>query len=174
MSEQKLTRAEEIAAGRRRRSPSANINGMFLRLGVDPATKDPNYEYRWINDDKGRLQAMTQQDDWDFVANREVASDDRNMNETETRIRRVVDKTASGEPMYAYWCRKYKPWYDEDLHHQTKLVQEKRKAMIQNMHDGSPGTASDDPQHIYIPAEAKNAIAATEARENRIRRSQKG
>ena len=72
MSEQKLTRAEEIAAGRRRRSPSANINGMFLRLGVDPATKDPNYEYRWINDDKGRLQAMTQQDDWDFVANREV------------------------------------------------------------------------------------------------------
>ncbi len=174
MSETRMTRAEEIAAGRRRRSPSANINGMFLRLGVDPATKDKSYEYRWINDDKGRLQSLTQQDDWDFVANHEASLDDRNMNETETRIRRVVDKTASGEPMYAYWCRKYKPWYDEDQRTQTKLVEDSRKSMIRSMHDGSPGTAADDPQHTYIPAEAKHAIAATEARENRIRRSQKG
>ena len=164
----KMSRAEEIAAGRRRRQDGANINGMFLRLGVDSSTKDPNYEYRWINDDKGRLEALTQQDDWDFVENHAVALDERNLNQSDSRIRRVVDKTASGEPMYAYWCRKYKPWYDEDQNRRLELDQEKRQARISNPVSTLPAGERD---FAYVPPEAKHAAAETETRERRIRRA---
>lgn len=171
MSNHKMTRAEEIAAGRRRRSDSANIDGMFLRLGVDPTIKDPNYEYRWINDDKGRLQACTQQDDWDFVENHEAAMDDRNLSQSESRIRRVVDKTASGEPMYAYYCRKYKPWYDADQSKISELAHSKRKQIIQDVSSASSNISADEKDMLYSPAEAKIAAAQTEQRE-KVRRSQ--
>ena len=175
----RMTRAEEIAAGRRRRSSSEDMNGLFLRLGVDPATKDANYEYRWINDADGRLQALTQQDDWDFVENHEAALDERNLNDSETRIKRQVGTTKTGEPMWAYWCRKYKPWYDEDMRKQAQATDARHREMIQRQNAGGAGTLAGDPSHTYIPAEGKHAIKQTLQRVEReeaaqIRRAQRG
>ena len=82
--------------------------------------------------------------------------------------------TASGEPMYAYYCRKFKPWYDADQRVITESAHAKRQSIIKNQHDGTAGTAADEPDKFYIPAEAKHAIAATEQRERRILRSSKG
>jgi hypothetical protein len=166
----RLTRAEEIAAGRRRRNPSESMSGLSLQLGVDPETKDPNYEYRWINDDKGRLESLTQRDDWDFVENDNVAADNRNLNESESRIRRRVGINQAGEPLYAYWCRKYKPWYDEDQRKLADAASAKRQTLIQTQ-----DSVGEDPAHTYVPKEAQIAAAQTMAAEQRrIRRSQKG
>ena len=133
----RMSRAEESLGRRRRRNPAADYNGTFLRLGIDPAYKDPNYEYRWINDDKGNLQFWTQQDDWDFVENAAIASDGRNLNESDKRIRRVVGKNQSGQPLYAYWCRKLKEWYDADQREQARRNQERYRSAVHNQTPGA-------------------------------------
>ena len=170
----KLTRAEEIAQGRRRRNPSEDMNGLRLRLGVDADLKDPDFEHHWFNDDRGRLELATHQDDWDFVKHPEIAKDDRNLNESESRIRRVVGQNEAGGPLYAYYCRKYKPWYDEDQKQLAAAATAERRALIKKQHVDSKGVASDAPDVLYIPKEAQRAIARTEKselRESKIRRS---
>ncbi len=170
------SRAEEIAGHRRRRNPAADYNGTFLRLGVDPSQKDPNYEYHWFNDDKGSLEFWTQQDDWDFVENGAVACDGRNLNESDKRIRRIVGKNQSGQPLYAYWCRKPKEWFDADQAEQVKRTQERYRQAVHNQTPGAvDGISQDDLQASYIPAEIQSAINTTEGRERAqaIRRSQR-
>jgi hypothetical protein len=145
--------------GRRRRR-SSDFNGNYMRLGVDENLKDPAYEYRWINDDRSRLEARTKQDDWDFVDDPAILADSDKNEKTDTRIRRVVGQSQGGAPMYAYLCRKRKEWCDEDRRAKADRRMQQRQQMIKAQHTGTGGVA-EDPRHTYIPEEAKAAIAAS-------------
>lgn len=146
------TRAEEVQETRRRRS--GDFNGLFLRLGVDEALLDRrNFVYRWINDDKGKIEAKTQQDDWDFVVDTSIKGADG----IDTRIRRQVGRTESG-PLYAYLCKKRKDYYEEDKAKEADVRRSQRENRILKQDTGARGGVSDDPANTYIPAEVDAAI----------------
>jgi hypothetical protein len=152
-------RATSEQVQRRRRL--TDYNGNYMRLGVDESLKDRAYVYRWINDDRGRLEAKTKHDDWDFIADPAITADSAHNNSTDTRVRRVVGTSQGGAPLYAYLCRKRRDWYNDDQRAKTKQRTQQRQQMIINQDAGWSGGVVDDPQHTYIPAEAQAAIATS-------------
>lgn len=152
-------RANDEQGRRRRRSD--DFSGNYRRLGVDERLKDPAYEYRWINDDRGRLENKTRQDDWDIVDDPAILNDSDRNDKVDTRIRRVVGTGQGGEPLYAYFCRKRKDWCEDDRRAKAERRTQQRQQMIRQQHAGGSGGVADDPQHTYIPDEAKAAIAAS-------------
>jgi hypothetical protein len=173
-TESRMTRAEEVAAYRKRRQENSAYNGTYLRLGVDEIQKDPDYVYRWTNDDKGKIHSRTVLGAYEFVENKELADNSKNLNESDNRIRREVGKSSSGAPLYAYLCRKRKDFYDVDQELKTEGVIERRRSMVRNQTDGEGGLAA-DAAHAYIPREVRSAIQTSESTENvlRVRRSRK-
>lgn len=172
-------RAETERGQRRRRSNS--YRGYDLRLDVPASLKDPNYVYGWCNDEKGKLQRRTIEDDWDFVTKSELnipSHDDhgfnaKNLNESDTRIRREVDSATSARPLYAYLLKKRREFYIEDEAERTKRNTDLKRSLITTQR--APGSVGDSAQdneefarHSYIPGEVRQAIATTE---QRIRRA---
>lgn len=98
-------RAEAEQQRRRRRDDLS-----FGRLrNLDVENKDPSYEYRWINDDPGRVHKLTVQDDWDVVtADGPTHDKDKGVG---SGIERIVDK-ATGKR--AILVRKLKEYYVAD------------------------------------------------------------
>lgn len=149
-------RATEERTVRRRRND--DYNGHYMNLGVDETLIDPNYEYRWINDDRGRLEKRTQQDDWDFVNDPKIHADPKNVT-VDSRVRRVVGTTKNNQPLYAYYCRKRKEWCEADRRSKHSARSERRSRMIRNQQDTTAdGGLSADPKHTYIPAEGWSAV----------------
>lgn len=110
-------RAEEVQTGRRRRSglgPERN-----LKLAIP--NKDPNYEYRWVNDRPGRVQQLTVHDDWD-KAPETMAGAGLGSSVTE----RNVD-SYTGER--AVLLRKRKEFYDADKAEEAKALDARDEAM---------------------------------------------
>lgn len=66
-------RQQEVQQQRRRRvSLGASRN---LKLHVPEQWKDPDYEYRWINHEAGRVRQLTELDDWDVVDQGRLSGD---------------------------------------------------------------------------------------------------
>lgn len=86
------------------------------------ANKDPNYEYRWINDYTtsedgnsiriGQRVVTFQQAGWEFVENKEVSVGDAYVYKTDN-IGSVV-RVPAGQGEYMYLMKIKKEWYDED------------------------------------------------------------
>ncbi len=113
-------RKEVVAVQRRRRS------GMGLdrtrKLYVPEEFKDTEFEYRWINDSHGRIESKTVQDDWDVV---KKTKDGKEMD-----YRVPVDTfNRTGQPMYAYLCRKPKDLYKQDKAEEQKVIDDQEEAM---------------------------------------------
>lgn len=146
-------RAEETRTRRRKRhigEHGAYAHGS--RLGVDHSLLDFNaYEYRWINDDGGRLIDMTQNDDWDIVSNNggTVKLDARLGG---SAVATVVGKQANGNAMMAYLCRKPKDWYEEDQAEKSEIL-DRQLAQLRRGNDADGGSQSDyvRPDLISIP-----------------------
>ena len=172
-------RAEDTRSGRRRRSDS--YRGYDLRLEVPEHLKNPDYVYRWINDDKGRLQYRTTQDDWDFVTRDELniathddlGFDQKNLNQTEGRIRREVDSRTSARPIFAYLCKKRRDYYEADFKRDMQEQLDRRKNLIQSQRGGPVGedkaAQGDFARHSYLPGEVREAIDETDRRIRRGR-----
>ena len=80
------SRKEEIRTDRRRRENHGARRDPLAVVGE----KDPNYVYRWINDNNhGRVHSMTVEDDWDVVSTEEMGSKDKG---TGTVLERPVDR----------------------------------------------------------------------------------
>ena len=126
------SRQSEERRERRRRPGQSLARHDRLALNGD---KDPNYEYRWINDKPGRVHRMTQQDDWDLVKNDEF---DRSEEEASsgTSMERVVDRSGTK----AILVRKPKDYYEAD----QKAAQDEIDAneeTIMRGHHGAKGIA---------------------------------
>ncbi len=174
--EKYISRAEQTQDQRRRRSDS--YRGYDLRLDVPEHLKDPNYTYRWINDERGRLQTKTTQDDWDFVAKNElmIASHDdggfdaKNKSETDGRIRREVTSATSPRPIFAYLCKKKKEYVEADFREEMNMNKRRMSSVLHNQDAGGDGSlTASAPKHVYIPKEIKAAIGVTDARIRRAR-----
>ncbi len=124
----------EQRARRRRESLGTDRN---LKLHVPEDKKDPNFEYRWVNDRPGRVQQLTQADDYDVVPG--VTSE----GSTETR---VADKS-SGER--AVLLRKPKEFYESDKRSEQKVLDARDESMRRAPPPSAEGLSGSD--NAYVP-----------------------
>jgi hypothetical protein len=156
MAEKRISyREQRISELEKRRAGRTAATGPTFRLGVPDTAKNPELEYRWINDDaRGRLFEMTNNDTWDHVTSDEIALDGRNSG-TGTRIERVVGTAENGRPLKAYLCCKPKAWHAEDestrLSAHNELMAQIRREPV----SAAPGGLAADREHAYVPAEAR-------------------
>jgi hypothetical protein len=150
------SRVEATKKARRRRSDS--FDGLDYRLHVPEDLKDPRYTYRWINDEPGKIFQATEQDDWDFVYDERIRTEgdgaQKNTGEG-TRISRVVGRSKTGEPLRAYLCRKLQEYFDEDNRKRHRKWQELTAQVEQGYTPGAGGLFNSDPEHAYIPRDAR-------------------
>ena len=131
---------------------------MQFHLGVAPHIKEgdnseENWAYYWANDDKGRVQYLTQQDDWDFVEDREANADPRNKGGG-TRIERVVGRGRDGLPIRAVYLRKRREYYAHDQAIGFKRLDARASQLRAKQGDGSGSDLmAGDPAHAYIPSD---------------------
>ena len=134
---------------RQRRRKPGSINAMAgKRLTVDTSKLDPNYEYRWINDDPGRVYQMTENDDWDIVENHEIKTDAAGQG---SEVSAIVGKTDSGEGKRAFLVRKLKEWHDEDQAEKQKQVEETDEAIRRGKLAEADAEAQSMAGHAYVP-----------------------
>jgi hypothetical protein len=161
--ERQSARANESRSERRRRYTDDPYDGVQFHLGVPPHIKEgefseENYAYYWANDDKGRVQFLTEQDDWDFVEDRQADADPRNKGGG-TRLERAVGRGRDGQPIRAVYLRKRREYYNEDqargfarLDARTRNVRERQGD------DSGADLMAGDPRHAYIPSEINTTM----------------
>ena len=145
-------RQEEVKAERRRRAGSGIER--HLRLSIPEEYKDPNYVYRWINDNLDRVKLKTTQDDWDIVHEHELPNATVKQGEGEgTPIKRIVGRGPDGLPMPAYLCRKRKDYYQADKAKEQKAIEDAENAVLTHKTAaGSQGLNPSSPDDkAYIP-----------------------
>lgn len=142
----RVTRSEQTKDERRRRRSDTVILG--TKLGVSPDFLDPNYSYRWLNDDGGRIEQMTTNDDYDLVPDpaKKGKPDSDGLGSI---ISKVVGKGEGGQPLKAYLARKPKEFYDEDKARKAASIKQTMDAIGQGTPpvDGASGLGS----HGYVP-----------------------
>jgi len=140
VSEPTSGRAEEVATRRLRREgigPERN-----LKLHIPSELKDPNYEHRWVNDRPGRVQQLTQQDDWEPVPGMEGVGLGKSVTE------RAVD-SYTGER--AVLLRKPKEFYDADKKAEQKALDERDEAMRRGPLPTPEGAGGGEADKVYTP-----------------------
>lgn len=112
--------------------------GVAMRPKLALFGKDPNYEYRWVNDTPGRV-AMFKHTGWEVCSNDEV----------DTGSFRVEDATELGSLAYAivdggsglkaYVMKIKKEYFDDFLEQMAEEVDATEEALQPNSNDGAYG-----------------------------------
>jgi hypothetical protein len=141
------TRADAVKTERRRRRGNTAHSGMKLGVNEEFLDRD-NFEYRWINDNGGRIEQMTAGDDWDLVPDpaKEGKSDADGLGSI---ISKVVGKSENGSGMRAYLARKPKEFYIEDQAEKRRSLD----ATMDAIKRGVPQTGDASPlgANAYVP-----------------------
>lgn len=132
-------RVEQERQRRRRRETLGDERNMNLAVTVP---KDPNYEYRWVNDRPGRVHKLTVGDDWEIVNDELRDEKDRGVG---TGIERVGDKR-SGQRVLL--MRKPKDYCEEDRAAAQADLDEVDRSLGRGMHK-SPEALSGSA--AYVP-----------------------
>lgn len=143
-------RAEEVATSRRRRQDFGGLPNM--KLAVHEGAKDPNYEYRIINDKPGRIHQKTVMDDWDIVKTTEMNGhvDYAKQAGEGTPMAFMAGSMEGGAPMKAYLCRKPKQFYEEDKGKEQAVIDAKEESIKRGIVKGPEGQGL--PQEVsYVP-----------------------
>lgn len=128
-------RAGEVKQRRRRREGMGPER--HLKLAIP--NKDPNYEYRWVNNRPGRVHQLTTMDDWDIAPEQEGAG-------LGTVGERTVDK-GTGER--AILLRKPKEFYDEDQAEKERMLKARDETMRRGPLPSAEGAGGDGT--TYVP-----------------------
>lgn len=136
------SRAATVKTERRRRRDDGPNAG--LKLYVPEEAKDPNFEYRWFNDEPGRVLAKTKQDDWDLVKPDEL----KGLADAE----RVIERGASGaggQPRKAFLARKPKEYYQADKAKEQALIDAREESLKRGVAPSPEGLQGPT---TYVPA----------------------
>jgi hypothetical protein len=139
----------EVEKETRRRRQDMGL-GRMRTLDV-VGDKDPNFEYRWVNDEPGRMYQLTQADDWDVVQQGELGKVHEKDKGVGTGIERVVDKRTGKR---AVLLRKKKDYYIADKAKEQASIDETEQGIRQGAtpaSGGAPGEALSGPT-AYVPA----------------------
>lgn len=131
-------RQEQVKERRRRRdSLGADRN---MKLAVPGDFKDPNFEYRWVNDRPGRVQQLYAED-WDVVDGQSQIDS----NSIGTTVKRVADRVNGENTML---MRKPKEFYEEDQLEKKKALDKVDEALRRGAPPSPEGLAG---PNSYVP-----------------------
>lgn len=142
---------EAVQTSARQRTRKRNVfNGTETKLRV--SNQIPGYHLHIFNDIAGRIQTALDAG-YEFVAPSEVGGVSVNVTDRNTdlgdKVRFLVGRTETGEPMYAYLLKIRQDWYEEDqaaLEQRNMLIDE----AIRSGKNTKAGTNSDG---FYVPRE---------------------
>lgn len=140
------SRIEEERRTRRRRE-DVTI-GRMRNLAIE-GDLDPAYEYRWINDDPGRVHNLTVRDDWDVVTNDMLGHRDAKDRNVGSGVERIVGKS---DGKRAVLVRKPRDYYIEDKAKEQALIDETDAAMKRGETRNPNGLREGEAAHSYVPA----------------------
>lgn len=141
-------RVEEERSRRRRRDDMGD--GRLRNLAV-AGELDPNYEYRWINDDPGRVHQLTVRDDWDRVTDEMLGERHEKDRQIGSGVERVVERSTGKR---AILVRKRKDFYVADKLKEQSRVETLESAIKRGQAPSGPNgeqplSAGDN---AYVPA----------------------
>lgn len=128
------------------------LGGAKRRLAVNEAQLDrSNYDYRFINDDPGRVYSLTQEDDWEIVPDpsRTTKEDADGLG---AGISKVVGKDDHGRPVSAFLVRKPKHFADADKQAKQDQI-DRQMAQIRSGPSPEQGGIGAKPGASYVPSE---------------------
>lgn len=140
-------RVEEERQRRRRRDDLGE--GRLKNLAIE-GDLDPNYTYRWINDEPGRVYNLTARDDWDRVTDDMLAGpkSDRDR-QIGSGLERIVEK-ASGKR--AILVRKRKDYYLGDKAKEQALLDNQMADLKRGVPASPKGEETIAVENAYVPA----------------------
>ncbi len=156
-------RAEAQATHRRRRQ-AGSLNRM-VQFKLDIFTPDQldlaNYVYYWANDEGTNIRQMTKLDDYDFVSTDEIAGgfDPSSVDaESDGRIRILVGTQKGGNPLYAYYLKKPRAFWEADNEQVVRNREDMMAGRVRDARTGyiNPETGESD---AVDPREADNFYA---------------
>lgn len=111
-------RVQVNTENRRRRRGTLDVMTQSAQGYVVPYLNMDEYQYRWVNDEGGRLRDLTVFDDYDYVTADELGEgfdvDTMSDSESNGRIRIIAGHTNSGKPLYQYLCKKPRAFWEAD------------------------------------------------------------
>lgn len=117
-------------SGRVTRTPIGRRNLLNVR------NKDPEYQYRIVNDKEDRIQTF-QEAGWELVTDGDVTVGDKRV--TKASAEGTPKKVSVGQGMQAYVMRIRKDWFEEDQARKAAYVNEIESAMKAKALDGTYG-----------------------------------
>lgn len=115
-----------------KRPPRVNLSGSVDILEV--GNKDPNNVYRWVNDEKSKIQRY-EAAWWDKVTGKEVqlalGARDASVGD-DSPVVQEVGHHKNGEPKFAYLMRKEKKYFDEDYALKQAKIDEQEKSLFRS------------------------------------------
>lgn len=138
------TRADKTQSERRRRRGDTVLMG--TKLGVNPDFLDPNFKYRWINDDGIRVEQLTVHDDWDLVDDpKKVGKADADG--LGSKIAKAVNRGGGR----AYLARKPRKFYDEDQAEKRRGLDATMDSIKRGIPQTDGGAAALSQNVAYVP-----------------------
>lgn len=144
----------EAGARQRRRRTSQDDEGVDYNLWVDESRLDrANYQYRWVNDIRGRVRKLEAQD-WDIVSEQEVGF---------PTDRHGDIAHGKSEDLRMKLMKKPKDWYVEDHARKQSSIDERMKAAargepMQEKGAGGESLGGLAPEHAYKPKAANEGL----------------
>jgi hypothetical protein len=132
------------------RRRKGQVGGAVRKLAVDESQLDRNkYEYRFINDDPGRVAALTQQDDWEMVTDRSktLKVDGDGLG---SGVSKVVGKDDQGRAVQAHLVRKPKEYFDADAKEKQDAI-DRQMTQIKSGPSPEQGGIGAKPGASYVP-----------------------
>lgn len=138
-------RTEEVKVERRRRQGMGAERS--LKLHVPDNAKDPNFVYRWVNNNPGRVKQLTQMDDYEVVSSEDGGIDSGTSEGTV--VKRTVDRKEGDE---AVLLRKPRHFYEADKAEEQKLIDARDESLREGQTPGSEGLSGSE---AYVPGGRK-------------------
>jgi hypothetical protein len=139
-------RIEEERARRRRREDITT--GRLRNLAVE-GDMDPRYEYRWINDDPGRVHRLTVRDDWETVTSDQLGIRHDKDKGVGSGVERVVGKSDGKRGILV---RKPKDYYIGDKLKEQSMLDETDAAMKRGETSSPDGLREIEGGKGYVPS----------------------
>lgn len=138
----KTQRSEQAQTQRRRRNTDA-LSGKRRRMYLNTAELDnEKFVYRWANTDPGRIESLTQQDDWEVVQDRDGKIKNDVVGDG-SKVSIVAGAGESGSPVQAVLLRKPKEFQDEDRQAKKRRIDEQEAALRQGATPGGEGASGE-------------------------------
>lgn len=139
-------RIEEERARRRRREDITT--GRLRNLAID-GDLDSRYEYRWINDDPGRVHNLTVRDDWDIVTTEMLGARSEKDKGVGSNVERIVGKTDGKRGVLV---RKLKDYYVADKAKEQGQIDETENSMKRGKVNSPDGLRETEVDKSYVPS----------------------